>query len=166
LREDPGQEDAQARTPYAVYVPKALSGGRVERRYFKARADAMDFARECQSKLSGLGSNLWQDLTPEETAEMAAHAQRLREQRGREPMTARKALEEFYRAQTSSRASARYLEHIRYEGRKFQAKFGDRNLAGIGRDEILKWLHSFKGISATSRFVTFRVVSAIFGYAV
>ncbi len=160
------RKSKKPRTPWVVYVPKALSGGREQRRYFKLRVEAGDFARESQIKLRDMGANLWDELTPEETAEMAAHARRLREQRGKAPMTAKMALEEFYKAQANSQASRRYLEQIRYEGKKFTAEFGDRFLTSIGREEILQWLHSLKGISPTSRLVTFRVVSAILGYAV
>jgi hypothetical protein len=65
-----------------VYVPQRLSGGKEQRRYFKLRADAVDYARDCDSKISGLGAELWEGLSAEEIADLTEYAKRLRERRG------------------------------------------------------------------------------------
>ncbi len=153
-------------SPYVVHLPRRANAGRQARRYFSTRAAALDFVNDQAAKDAEMGAGLWAGLTQAEIAELARHAHRLREQRGKEPMTARVALERFYKAQMTAKASKPYLAQIRHQGQKFISQFGDRALADIGRDEIPAWLNSMKGISPTSRFATFRVASAIFGYAV
>lgn len=154
------------RTPWVVYVPLKLSGGKEQRRYFKLRTDAADFARDCESKLGGLGAELWQGLTPGEISELADYASRLRERRGIERVTASTAAQRFYDAQHEAGASQKYLQQIRYEGRKFAAKFADRPLGDITRGEVLAWIQSFRKVAHSSRFATFRITNAIFGHSV
>lgn len=159
-------ESGKPHSPYVVHVPRKLSGGKQARCYFSTRADAKAYAEECEAKLAGLGKPLWEGLTPAEIADLTEYAKRLRERRGVAPILAEEAVAQFLKAQTEAGASHKYRDQIRYEGKKFAERFEGCKLGDITRGEVLAWIQSFKKLSPTSRFATFRIASAIFGHGV
>ena len=173
---------SEAHHPRYKFLVVLYSGGkRLERKWFKTKAEAETKASEYRNRLTSSGvraaaaiTGLHEALILEANEKLAPYGKTLRDAldhyldylgRTAKSITTRDLIDRFLQAKRQEKKSERYMGDLRVRLDRFAQDFGTRNVAEVTGEEISAWLSSLNVASIT--IANFRRILVVaFNYAV